>query len=461
MDEPRADQRLMKSLIAKLYSILTVDVDGKPPDPPQLIAWASPALPFQAEDLLFGAKGLTGKDGSETRSLGAQAERFAQLVDFLPSDSGTYIQSGSLLSSRYNAILTSAKVRRDQLTADEKDTLDKYRELVSPVQKERKNLLGKIEKYQEPSDLEVAYRAGQKAYFDAVRAFNTAQIAANVAETSQAVLEFQLNGRALRSDVDTAMSAWINGGYKGDYETMTGFIQSVTGRSMQRRLLDLRNRLEASKVTGLQPGQQFFFTSFVPATFLISDQGWTKFTFKDTSEKSYDRMETNGFTASASGSYGLFSASASAKGEFEKSEMALDTSDFEMSFEVSQVLISRPWFDADFIQSDAWKLPAGDKGGPLIYTTSMVLARNIKVDFAELHKAGSAYKESIEAKAEASYGPFSLSGTYNRGVDEKKLDSKLGNAGLEVNGMQVIGFRCTHLPKVPNPNPDIPENEWQ
>lgn len=459
MPEPKPDEQLMKSLIAKLYTIVTAGAEGKPPSEPQLVAWCTPGLPLQTQDLAFAARGLVGKSGDEARSLTSQASAFATLLDYLPSDSGTYVQSGRRLSAFYSDVLDRAQVPRDALSDTDKATLDNMMKKVGPVEKSRENLLtGEKEKYLEPPHLEVAYRAGQKAYDDALRALNTVVIAANNSESAAAVQELTYNGDALRRNVDSAMASWITTGYKNDYETLVGTVASLTGRSMQRRLQAMRNARDAMRLTD-QTGTRFFYTSVVPPSFLVSNEGWTKFTFNESSSSAYDRAETNGFTAKSGISVGLFSAAASARGEFAKKDMSLDTSGFKMEFELTQVAIARPWFDADFVGSDGWRFHQGGDGKSLVYPTALVLARNITLDFAELHKKGSEYKEAIETGLDASYGPFTLSGTYKRGVDEKKLDTKTGDAGLQVGGMQIIGFRCAVLPKVPNPNPAI--TDWQ
>jgi hypothetical protein len=459
MPDPKPDEQLMKSLIGKLYTIVTAGAEGKPPSEPQLVAWCTPGLPLQTQDLAFAARGLTGKSGDEARSLTSQASAFSTLVDYLPSDSGTYVQSGRRLSAFYSDVIDRAQVPRDVLSEADSASLENAMKRVGPVEKERENLAtGEMEKYLEPPRLEVAYRAGQKAYDDALRALNTVLIAANNSESAAAVQELTYNGDALRRSVETASASWIATGYKLEYETLVATIASLTGRSMQRRLQALRNTRDAMRLTDLT-GARFFYTSVVPPAFLVSNEGWTKFTFDESSSSAYDRAETNGFTSKAGGSWGLFSAAATAKGEFAKKDMSLDTSNFKMEFELTQVAIARPWFDADFLQSDRWRFREAGDGKPLVYPTALVLARNVTLDFAELHKKGSEYKEAIEAGLDASYGPFTLSGTYKRGVDEKKLDTKTGDAGLQVGGMQIIGFRCAVMPKVPNPNPAI--TDWQ
>jgi hypothetical protein len=87
-----------------------------------------------------------------------------------------------------------------------------------------------------------------------------------------------------------------------------------------------------------------------------------------------------------------------------------------------------------------------------------VFIRNLKFNFADLHKNQSTYSQQISASGGFGFGLFRLGGGYRRGVAERKFTSRITENGLEVPGMQLIAFRCAVLPKSPSPSEAI--KEW-
>ena len=90
---------------------------------------------------------------------------------------------------------------------------------------------------------------------------------------------------------------------------------------------------------------------------------WTVFTlyrefeFSEENSADYRQSVTNKWNANANSSaFGwLFNARASTGGEISRSNMSVDTDGFKMSFEVTQVPISRPWFAPEFLRNTTWR----------------------------------------------------------------------------------------------------------
>ena len=100
---------------------------------------------------------------------------------------------------------------------------------------------------------------------------------------------------------------------------------------------------------------------------------------------------------------------------------------------------------------------APPKGMLIGYPTMVIFLKDVKVNFNELHDESSEVTKQLKAKGGLGWGPIKLSGSYQRDSKEQKVDSKLTDRGLEVNGMQIIGFRCRLLQKSPDPLPQIKE----
>ena len=95
------------------------------------------------------------------------------------------------------------------------------------------------------------------------------------------------------------------------------------------------------------------------------------------------------------------------------------------------------------------------KGSLVAYPISVIFARDVHVNFKELHDETSELVKSIKAGGNASFGLFKLSGSYKRDKQEKKVHSELTENGVDVSGLQILGFRCHLLRKTPDPLPSI------
>ena len=89
------------------------------------------------------------------------------------------------------------------------------------------------------------------------------------------------------------------------------------------------------------------------------------------------------------------------------------------------------------------------------YSTTAIFIRDLKFDFGESHLDADAMRKHTSAGGFFSYGGFSLGGRY--GADSAKQDVKFSENGqsIEVDGMQLIGFKCHTLKLSPNPKPSI------
>lgn len=469
---------LMKSLIGKLYQILTGSDDVAPSTSDNFIAWCLPGIPFEPKDLEFASKGLGGKTGDETRDLLRQASDFSHLVNLVPDPSGiyskkqqdtTFEQSGSLIWKVYSNVLQFSEVASGELDDKQKAKMAKFRDLLYST-KTVTNIVTDEEK-QVTTDGPVleAYNAKMADYMDAVTEYNNKRISALNSDDALIVQDWALNASTYRRRVKAANDAWVSGGYKNEVEQINAYIDQVTKRDLTLLKAELQDRFDAAKLTDLVSGADFYNTTYLPSGF-ATKPGWSQFSFSESNTSSYERSETNSWEASGGGGFGLFKASFSTSGAITNKEATLDTSDFSMKFELVQVPISRPWFSPEFLRNTAWrwgpnsgmdKLSDGGKppkGQLVAYPTTAVFIRNIEINFAELHDKSSEYSQQIAAKASASYGPFKLSGGYNRGVEEKSFDSSTDDKGLKVPGMQLIALKCSVLPLSPNPSSDI--TDW-
>jgi len=475
MPEMQRDEILMQRLLAKLYRTLTAGDDTVQESPDNFIAWCLPGIPFAEEDFDFAAKGLGGGSGDEVRRLLTQASAFARLVNRVPDPSGVYDKdqqatalesSDHLVWNVYRNVLDMSEVVATELTDEQKEKVEKFRNLLR-VKKVVKDIVTDEEKeVLEDGPMIKAYLQRSKEYDDAVLAYNAIRISAMSSDSGQAVAEWATNADVYRRRVHQAMQAWVSGGYKNDVDKINAFLDQVTRRDLTLLKARLLDEFDAGQLTDLTSGLKFWPTFVTPATFATA-KGWTRFSFSETEERGSESTQTNAWDVKGSGGWGLFKAGGGSSGEISKSRTTLDTSNFSMSFELTQVPISRPWFGAEFVRSSAWRfaegktmLPLSDGGSPpkgqmVAYPTTAIFIRDAELSFGETHDETSELNRQISSNADVSYGPFNVSGKYNHGSGEKNHRAVNKDGTLSIPGLQLIAMKCAILGKTPNPDPEI------
>ena len=471
-----SQEKLMKSLLAKLYSILTGGDENLPKSKDNFIAWCTPGIPFQKEDLQFAVKGLNGADANETKDLLATASDFSRLVNLIPDPSGLYTeeqqqavydQAGSVIWDVYSNVLKYSQVSSGELSDEEQKKIKKFRDLLA-VTKEKENLVtGEKEMITEDGPVLKAYNQYMSEYLDAATEYNNKRLSALNSESNLIVQDWALNAPNYRRRLKAAYDNWVSKGYKNEVEDMNAFINQVTQKDLTLLKADLQQKFEQGKMTDLLNNSDFYLTSFYPNDFVNSDKGWSRFDFNTSSYSSYEKNETNSWEGGGGLRFGLFSLSGGSSGTISKFDKTVDTSDFSMSFSLVQVPISRPWFSPEFLTNTAWRfdpsmgmnqLSDGNvppSGQMAAYPTTAVFVKDIVINFKDVHNSESAFNSEIKVNASVGWGPFRIGGSYTRHKSEKKINNKIDEQGLKVEGMQLIALKCAVLPQAPNPNPDI------
>uniref|UniRef100_A0ACD5GQA8 Uncharacterized protein n=1 Tax=Desertifilum tharense IPPAS B-1220 TaxID=1781255 RepID=A0ACD5GQA8_9CYAN len=467
--------KLMKSLLGKLYQILTAGDGPAEASSDNFISWCVPGIPFKSEELLFASK-ATGASGDEERDLLLQASNFSRFVNFVPDVSGvydtkkqetTYNQSGNLLWNTYSNVLQYSEISNaGELTDSQKQQLERWNGLLVETYEEEDIITGAKKQKTRPGSLVRAYKDKQQAYIQACLTYNSKRLAAMASETPEDVRDWRYNASLYRMSVQNAMDAWVSEGYKNEYEQITSAIDQITRRSLVLWKRKLDDNLDKSKQTDIN-GQNFYLTTFWTARFASATEGWTKFDFKQESVRAYSNYETNGWSVDVSATYGLFSGSLSNKGEISTTNDKLDVSNFSMSFEIIQVPILRPWFSPEFLTNAAWRFKSGlgmselsSGGRPLKVASQPIRLQRflfaISRQILENYTTKPALTNGILAPVSAlDMVQFRLSGSYRNAYGESKFNSEVNQEGLSANGLQLIAFKCAVLPKSPNPSSDI------
>jgi len=181
--------------------------------------------------------------------------------------------------------------------------------------------------------------------------------------------------------------------------------------------------------------------------------------------------------------FGAAQASHSESSEHNEYHGTFDSSQVEMTFEIAQIPIARPWFRTAFLTSHYWRFDQNnvvvkgdvlsDAGSPPkgklpAYPTSAIFVRKLSLKFGESH-GFSDYVDNVKSQSTAgggcfTFGPFFAggSGAQRSGSGDTKRDYgfKFENNTMSIDGMQLIGFKCHLMPQSPNPSSEIPATAW-
>lgn len=505
-------ETVSQALLAKLYETLTaqpdVGAEGLPDD--RFIAWCSPGLPYEKEDFLFAIRGIGGGEetvgeggidtaegepggtitaGEDVRRRIIAASDWSRLANFIPNSSGIYddeqqkrmfdtnafAQDGSSILSVYRNVLDFSEVAASDLSDEQRTRIERFENLLTEIREEEDLLTGETREVIDDSRLVKAYKTYEQEYIDAAMEYNTKRLNALNSSDSAAVQDWALNGNLYRQKVRSAFNRWVAAGKKHQVEQMYAFIDQVSRRNLELLKARLLDSVEKSQINNPVSGEAFYWTSVIPARFAFSE-GWQGYSFSQNEVKTHSKSKTNQWDASARIPISAWKIGGGTSGSTERMTESVDTSKFFMSFEVAQVMISRPWFSPEFLKSNGWRfepdmpnltnlterLSDGEippSGSMIAYPTAAIFVRDVTLDFAELHKETSSFKRDIEADLGVSIGPFRIGkGSYKRGDEEREFESKVTNEGLEIPGMQLIGFKCKLLPNLPNPSDEV--EQW-
>ena len=466
---PQQDD-LLVAVMNKIASILNGGDANAPQSPNTYIAWCRPGIPFQPEDLQFAVKGISGKDGEETKTLVRNAAEFSRVVNAVPTahivGQGSYEQNGKMAWDVYDKVLRFSQVPQAELTQAEKDKIKKFRDLFVRTVKVKDIITDEEKEVSEDSPMMKTYNAKKSAYEDAALEYNNKRLAALNADNALVVQDFTLNGSTYRSRVKAALADWTTNGYKNDVEQINAYINQVSQKDMTLLKADLQDKFEKGKMTDPNSGAEFYLSGFYPGNFVNNTKGWTKFTFNSSNKNAYSKDTSSSTSGGGGGGWGLWSASASASTSENTSLKKMDESEFAMEFSIAQVTIGRPWLSPEFLTSPAWKWNGeasemlSDGASPATglmpaYPTTAIFVKDIKITSASMSDFYNEVNKAAQGGGSVGWGPFSVKASHSQ--SSKEVTSSLSKDGktLTVDGMQLIAFKCFALPLSPNPDKKI------
>ncbi len=486
----------MQALVAKLYGTITGN-DGNIKMPRnKFVTWFLPGIPFLPEDFLFCSKGLIGEDAEGTRERYHHAFVLSKLFDLVPDvnrevlddemQQSIFTSTQDTISSVYRDVLKYSKVLNLELSENEKEKLQRFRNLLT-VTKEVEDIITEEKKQvTEPGPLTLAYTAKMNDYIDAADEYMNLLIDAQSAqgndpEAVRRVAAFANKAKFLRRKMEAAEMAWVSQGYRNEYEEINAYIDQVTQKSMVLYKQDLLRKFANGLLTSPMEGTagDFYYTTVIPGSFATSP-GWNRFTYYEGDYETHFNKSTSQWSAGGGLHVGLFSIAGGASGSKVTEATDQKASNFRAELEFTQVPICRPWFDPGFFTMRGWTLdklwdlnfdksvsdggegqPEGKPDGRLVaYPITALFVRNVKIASSESQSQAEYASSQIKAGGAVGYGPFRVGGSYSHGSEKRDLTFHAAGGAIEIPGLQLIGFINNIVPRSPNPNPEIEPDQY-
>lgn len=418
-------------------------------------------------------------------------EQWSRLVDFVPLVNPTadqmtwtarpgqgakkhvgivYGQAGQVLSNIYKDTLERCLVADEPITPQQQSIIDRMKALLQVETETEDFLTGEKVKEIRASPAMTQYNAKKLAYENAVIDYASRLARANNGSAAEMV-EWSRSGGIYKQRALQALADWQATGAKNAIETAQATIAHITGGSMVQWKQNLLNNVqEIEQNTQGQFGYSFFPATVLPGAFARS-QGWSQLRQRNlhqtisSSSNSYSGGGRFGFST------GIFSVGGGGGASRTEHNFDFQSNEFGVEFEYTQVEIVRPAFNANFFLSRGWKPRdtfvrdygtavhstggSNPTGAMVGYPTKALFIRNLRIWSSDVARHMRSLQSEIHGGGVIGIGPFVLGGKYSQSNRSSESNLNIDDAGITVNGLQLVAFISALFPAVSNPSPDI------
>ncbi|KAK5580065.1 hypothetical protein RB653_000078 [Dictyostelium firmibasis] len=396
---------------------------------------------------------------------GANLIEFSKLVDIIPNVKGPFIQPTSpptstpnLLSETFLQILNNATFT--------------FNSPVNPLSTQQKQHLQNIF-----DDFKTVYNNGTINDSDTIKKCLIYRNAMNILTINyQTVMEFILTPDATEQDIETFSKIednWsdINEYYKSksqvycyEIDSDNSFIKQYTGYSSSYYIDFIKKSMNGSlklDTTFSEDYNTTYYPSYYypPKYFQFNDSDvtlFTKFVFNQTNDITFPNIDTTfiGLNENKNFNFELID------NQGKQSLVTIDENGMKITFEISTIPVHRSWFDENVLTSNNWDLndqgyySNGKLGGIIgIYTNGVIIASNISITLNTTNNEinQNAIKQLLNSKT-AYFGSLFIKGLVNDIPSKETTPIVLNDNTILYPGTQIIGFKCSILPVLPNYN---------
>lgn len=436
------DIDVTNALISKLYEVL-FSSEGNPRN--SFFSLVEGGFVFAPEDFSF----LLEPRGLTTAPHNDRARNFASLVNGIPEAVGRWNSTSTTINYMYKEEwLRNIDVPNIPLNDNQKRILEEALEFTIAHRTNYNNLKSDFIKIENKiSVLERKY--------------------------NRTPADDELLGD-LKAERDIIYDDWVVLGRKNKYEESRAEIERIDGLGYDKIVSNLVNKYESTLNTYRDSADRGYTPVILyPPSFSKPDFEWNKYNFHINETEKYVHNSTVTWGGSVGGIYKLFWGKGGASGETRKDYTIDKTEGFQVTFDFLRVILDRSlWFETGLLKGRRWwwhgatvenptfgvkfcngEFP-GTTGEWQMIPEEAIFAKNLVVSFNKTNTVNKTTIEKIKASASGGFLPFfRIKGKYNsEDTREVRLDDSIAE-GIFCPDMQIIGFRCSILPKCPNPDP--------
>jgi hypothetical protein len=423
------------------------------------ISFCTPGIAVDQSDFDFG---FVAPEANKTSA----AADFSSVANTVPPPQGRWMASDNKLDDVYGMILRDSIFPTVQLSAQEKKSLQAARDLLIHDVQTIDPANGGVVTRPADTPLFEAYKEREAIYLNAAADYRSLQVNFLYSDDPKAKTEWALKGPIFEKRLRAAYNSWVP--VKDQVEKALAIIDTIGARGPELYWSGLKQRFERSKFSTPE-GDQYYLTKYFPGKFWDDSHkgGWLKFTFGYNEVHEINESSSMNVGGGGSVSVGLWSIGASASYAEQREFFKADIANTALQVSLTVVPIRRSWFDASILKSRGWKFDPNinqnvlsDGGTPPkgllpAYATAMILARDMKLSTDMSSEQNEHVATQFSASGSVGWGPFSVRGNYSRNTDRKTHDFVKNAAGLEAPGMQIIGYMCEYVGKLPNPDNNL------
>lgn len=461
---PENEKKLLASLYDRLFDAITYQPAGKTPALDKRTTFMQMAKNVVINPADFAGMMNPANPAGDLK----MAEMFATFVDQQPSLEPLWADSGKKVSATFNEIVNGANT---DSTIDPKqqalyNKAKNYLSGPSSITDMNGDLVGGTV----DTPIMIAFDENQQAYEAAVSAYRTAYNGYDLTEKKDQRAWNAIEG-TLSGNIERAWNKW----------TRDGKAQVVQAKNaMASSINDAVSNAIADAQAAVAPGNKFASLTGVaadkwlpsyalPTNWTSNSLAGSKLEFKSAYLNKTESSEATSYSVAASGSWGLWHASAGVSGGNKETHAHMEAENLTLSAELILVQIKRPWLNPLLLSMTEWWVKGVSKGGIAngtvpgpknrlmpVLPTAFVIAKNVKItaDFSSADK--SFISNTISTSASGGWGPFSVSGSYSHSSSNSKFQSKFDGSTLELPGMQVVAWINSIMPSSPPMDPKKP-----
>jgi hypothetical protein len=412
---PERERKVLASLYDRLYDAVTYSPDGKDGAFPKNIYFQMTKNTVLNPNDYKNMLSPINPKGDQR-----MAQAFSEFVDKMPRPGPLWSDSTQKVSQVLSTILANANEDARPTPAQQAIYEKAYNFL--NVRTKVQTALGEKDKI-EPSAIALAYQQARSAYIKAITGYRTAYNGYDLTKVEDQ-RAFNAVAPLLQNLVDDTWDAWTRGG-KEEVEEAQQLLASTINDAVSFAIGQAKQATSAQFSLPSATGTGTFLPSWgLPTDWMLPETEGVKLSFKSDYLNTSDSSTAHTYGAEASGSYGLFHASASVDGSHVDKSHHMDAEKLTLEAELIAVNIMRPWFNPLLFGMKGWWVrgypmhalsngdPAKPAGAIPLIPTGFVVAKNVTIaaDFSEEDKKF--VSDSVNSKLSGGWGPFSLSGHY-------------------------------------------------